>query len=85
MTDEEADDLLLSNDWAKHSDARELLKTAAHMGAMAERERCAALCIGVGAVISASATGVRRLAGMRAAESCARAIQSTPGTVVGVA
>ena len=39
MTDEEANELLLNNDWAKFSDARELLQTAAHMGAMAERAR----------------------------------------------
>jgi hypothetical protein len=40
MTDEEADELLLNNDWAKFSDARELLQTAAHLGAMAERKLC---------------------------------------------
>lgn len=41
MTDDEADELLQNNDWAKWSDARKLLQEAAHMGAMAERERCA--------------------------------------------
>ena len=38
MTDEQADELLKNNDWAKWSDARELLMEAAHMGAMDERK-----------------------------------------------
>ena len=38
MTDEQADELLKNNDWAKWSDARELLMEAAHRGAMAERK-----------------------------------------------
>lgn len=38
MTDDQADELLKNNDWAKWSDARELLMEAAHMGAMDERK-----------------------------------------------
>lgn len=38
MTDEQAEELLKNNDWAKFSDARELLMEAAHMGAMDERK-----------------------------------------------
>lgn len=41
MTYEQADELLHNNDWAKWSDARELLLIAAGLGAAAERERCA--------------------------------------------
>jgi hypothetical protein len=41
MTNEEADQLLANNPWAKWSDARELLLTAAEMGAKRERERLA--------------------------------------------
>ena len=41
MTYEQADELLHKNDWAKWSDARELLLIAAGLGAAAERERCA--------------------------------------------
>ena len=41
MTEEQADELLANSDWAKWSDARDLLLTAAHMGAKEERERCA--------------------------------------------
>ena len=44
MTNEDADEMLASNEWAKVSDARELLLQAAHIGAMSERERCARLC-----------------------------------------
>ncbi len=38
MTNDQADELLKNNDWAKWSDARELLMEAAHMGAMDERK-----------------------------------------------
>ncbi len=38
MTDDQADELLKNNDWAKWSDARELLMEAAHIGAMNERK-----------------------------------------------
>ncbi len=39
MTDEQADELLRNNDWAKWSDARELVLIAAGLGAAAERAR----------------------------------------------
>jgi hypothetical protein len=39
MTDEQAEELLRNNDWAKFSDARELLKTAARMGTAAQRKQ----------------------------------------------
>ena len=42
LTDDEANEMLESNDWAKFSDARELLKKAAYVGAMKEREMHAA-------------------------------------------
>ena len=38
MTDDRADELLKNNDWAKWSDARDLLMEAAHIGAMDERK-----------------------------------------------
>lgn len=41
MTDEQANELLSNNDWAKWSDARDLLQTAAHMGAVEEAARWA--------------------------------------------
>jgi acetyl-CoA acetyltransferase len=50
-----------------------------------ERERCAALCLGIAEVIASSANGARKEAGMRAAESCAWAIRSNAGDVVRVA
>jgi len=39
MTEEEANNMLLTHEWTKFADASELLQTAAHMGAVAERER----------------------------------------------
>lgn len=41
MTHKEAEELILNHDWAKFSDARELVLTAAQLGAKAERERIA--------------------------------------------
>lgn len=38
MTDKQAEELLLNNNWTKFSDARELLQEAAHIGAMEERK-----------------------------------------------
>jgi hypothetical protein len=59
--------------------------SAISMARAAERERCAALCLGIAEVIASCANGARKEAGMRAAESCAWSIRSNAGDVVRVA
>jgi hypothetical protein len=58
--------------------ASDVLYTQAERAAAvaAERERCAALCLGIAEVVASSATGARKEAGMRAAQSCAKVIMS---------
>jgi hypothetical protein len=58
--------------------ASEVIYTQAELDAAvaAERERCAALCLGIAEVIASSANGARKEAGMRAAQSCAKVIMS---------
>lgn len=41
----------------------------------AERERCASICDGIAEVCEASANGVRRVAGVNVAKSCASTIR----------
>jgi hypothetical protein len=67
--------------------ARDGFYTQAELDAAvaAERERCAALCLGIAEVIASCANGARKEAGMRAAQSCAWAIRSNAGDVVRVA